>query len=244
MLGFQRLHWGEEFPFSVPAIATIERLGLGQSVTLLAGDNGSGKSTILEAIAAAIGFGQQGGELDRLGELPAVPGNVVDAVGTPLLAPVLSTTKPRNGYFLRAESFFNVAEFIDSGDRFAPDLSLYGDVPLHAQSHGESFLALAANRFGADGVYLLDEPEAALSVTGALALLAVVARAAGSGAQFVIATHSPILMTYPGAALLSFDGGTLAPTRLEDTSHFQITKGILDSPGRYWKHLLSEDDPG
>src|ERR1700733_13469361 len=134
VLGFQRLHWGEEFPFSVPAIAAIERLGLGQSVTLLAGDNGSGKSTILEAIAAAIGFAQQGGELDRLGELPAVPGNVLDDVDTPLLAPVLSATKPRNGYFLRAESFFNVAEFIDSGDRFAPDLSLYGDVPLHAQS--------------------------------------------------------------------------------------------------------------
>jgi predicted ATPase len=118
-------------------------------VTLLAGDNGSGKSTILEAIAAAIGFAQQGGELDRLGELPAVPGHVLDDARAPLLAPVLSATKPRNGYFLRAESFFNVAEFIDSGDRFAPDLSLYGDVPLHAQSHGESFLALAANRFGA-----------------------------------------------------------------------------------------------
>jgi energy-coupling factor transporter ATP-binding protein EcfA2 len=142
VLGFQRLHWGEQFPFSVPAIATIERLELGQSVTLLAGDNGSGKSTILEAIAAAIGFAQQGGELERLGELQAVPGNVVDDMDTPLLAPVLSATKPRNGYFLRAESFFNVAEFIDSGDRFAPDLSLYGDVPLHAQSHGESFLAL------------------------------------------------------------------------------------------------------
>jgi predicted ATPase len=130
-------------------------------VTLLAGENGSGKSTILEAIAAAIGFAQQGGELDRLGELPAVPGNVVDDVDTALLAPVLSATKPRNGYFLRAESFFNVAEFIDSGDRFAPDLSLYGDVPLHAQPHGESFLALAANRFGADGVPRRSRPVSA-----------------------------------------------------------------------------------
>jgi predicted ATPase len=152
MLGFQRLNWGDEFPFSVPAIAKIEQLSLGESVTLLAGENGSGKSTILEAIAAAIGFGEHGGELARLGELPAVPRSVLDDQRAPLLAPVLSGTKPRNGYFLRAESFFNVAEFIDSGDRFAPDLSLYGDVPLHAQSHGESFLALAANRFGADGL--------------------------------------------------------------------------------------------
>jgi len=104
MLGFQRLNWGEEFPFSVPAIANIEQLSLGESVTLLAGENGSGKSTILEAIAAAIGFAEHGGELARLGELPAVPRNVLDDARTPLLAPVLSDTKPRNGYFLRAES--------------------------------------------------------------------------------------------------------------------------------------------
>jgi len=148
VLGFQRLKWDDEFPFSVPAVATIEQLELGQSVTLLAGDNGSGKSTILEAIAQAIGFAEQGGELDRLGELPAVPRDVLDDERAPLLAPLLSATKPRNGYFLRAASFFNVAAFVDSGARFAPDLSLYGDVPFHAQSHGESFLALAANRFG------------------------------------------------------------------------------------------------
>jgi len=95
VLGFQRLNWGDEFPFSVPAIAKIERLSLGESVTLLAGENGSGKSTILEAIAAAIGFAKHGGELARLGELPAVPRSVLDDARTPLLAPVLSDTKPR-----------------------------------------------------------------------------------------------------------------------------------------------------
>lgn len=242
VLGFQRLHWGEEFPFSVPAIATIERLGLGQSVTLLAGENGTGKSTILEAIAAAIGFGQQGGELDRLGELPAVPGNVVDDVDTALLAPVLSATKPRNGYFLRAESFFNVAEFIDSGDRFAPDLSLYGDVPLHEQSHGESFLALAANRFGADGVYLLDEPEAALSVTGALALLAVVARAAKSGARFVIATHSPILLAAPGARIYELDEDGINITDYDDLQAVRLTRGFLDAPDRYLRQITADSE--
>src|ERR1700735_1219851 len=121
VLGFQRLYWGDEFPFSVPAIANIERLRLGESVTLLAGENGSGKSTILEAIAAAIGFAEHGGELARLGELAAVPRSVLGRVGdqddVPLLAPLLSRTRPRNGYFLRAESFFNLAEFIDSGDK-------------------------------------------------------------------------------------------------------------------------------
>ncbi|MDQ6805718.1 MAG: AAA family ATPase [Actinomycetota bacterium] len=240
VLGFQRLHWGGAFPFSVPAIATIERLELGQPVTLLAGDNGSGKSTILEAIAAALGFGEQGGELDRLGELPAVPGNVLDDVRTPLLAPVLSATKPRNGYFLRAESFFNIAEFVDSGDRFAPDLSLYGDVPLHAQSHGESFLALAANRFGADGVYLLDEPEAALSVTGALALLAVVVRAAQSGAQFVIATHSPILLAAPAARIYELDDDGINITDYNDLQAIRLMRGFLDAPDRYLRQIIDD----
>jgi predicted ATPase len=246
VLGFQRLHWGDEFPFSVPAIATIERLGLGQSVTLLAGDNGSGKSTILEAIAAAIGFAEQGGELARLGELPAVPRNVLDDARAPLLAPVLSATKPRNGYFLRAESFFNVAEFVDGGDRFAPDLSLYGDVPLHAQSHGESFLALAANRFGADGLYLLDEPEAALSVTGALALLAVVTRAAESGAQFVIATHSPILLAAPAARIYELDDDGVNIADYDDLQAVRLMRGFLEAPERYLRQIMtdSETDDG
>ena len=234
------MHWGEEFPFSVPAIAMIERLDLGQPVTLLAGDNGSGKSTILEAIAAALGFAEQGGEFDRLGELPAVPGDVLDDVRTPLLAPVLSATKPRNGYFLRAESFFNVAEFVDSGARFAPDLSLYGDVPLQAQSHGESFLALAANRFGAEGLYLLDEPEAALSVTGALALLGVVVRAAEAGAQFVIATHSPILLAAPTARIYELDEDGINIAAYDDLQAVRLMRGFLDAPDRYLRQIMTD----
>ena len=114
-------------------------------------------------------------------------------------SPVLGTRKPQHGYFLRAESFFNIAQFVDGGSTFAPDLSLYGDVPLHGQSHGQSFLALAANRFGGSSLYVLDEPEAALSVSGALALLAIMVRAAAAGAQFVVATHSPVLLACPGA---------------------------------------------
>jgi len=243
VLGFQRLKWDEEFPFSVPAVATIERLELGQSMTLLAGDNGSGKSTILEVIAAAIGFAEQGGELARLGELPAVPRNVLDDARAPILAPVLSATKPRNGYFLRAESFFNVAEFIDSGDRFAPDLSLYGDVPLHAQSHGESFLALAVNRFGADGLYLLDEPEAALSVAATLALLAVVVRAAKSGAQFVIATHSPILLAAPAARIYELDEDGINVADYDDLQAVRLMRGFLDAPDRYLRQIMTDSEP-
>jgi predicted ATPase len=236
------LNWREEFPFSVPAVANIEQLDLSRSVTLLAGENGSGKSTILEAIAAAIGFAEHGGELDRLGELPAVPRPVLDERDVPLLEPVLTATRPRNGYFLRAESFFNVAAFIDSGDRFAPDLSIYGDVPLHKQSHGESFLALAANRFGAEGLYLLDEPEAALSVTGALALLAIVTRAANAGAQFVIATHSPILLAAPGARIYELDESGINSPAYEDLQAVKQMRGFLDAPDRYLRQISSDPE--
>lgn len=244
LLGLERLLWDDVFPFTVPAVANIKQLNLGAAVTVLAGENGAGKSTILEALAAAIGFGEHGGELSRLGELPAVPRSVLDHRRVPLLAPVLSATKPRNGYFLRAESFYNVAEFIDSGDRFAPDLSLYGDVPLHAQSHGESFLALAANRFGAEGIYLLDEPEAALSVTGALALLAIVTRAAQAGAQFVIATHSPILLAAPNAQIYELDESGINRVAYDDLEAVRQTRGFLDAPERYLRQITIDPETG
>jgi predicted ATPase len=248
VLGLERLYRGGEFPFNVPAVANIEQLDLSQSVTVLTGENGSGKSTILEAIAAAIGFAEQGGELERLGELPAVPrdvlGRVLDEEDVPLLAPVLSRTRPRNGYFLRAESFFNLAAFIDSGDRFAPDISIYGDVPLHQQSHGESFLALAANRFGGEGLYLLDEPEAALSVTAALALLGIVMRAANSGAQFVIATHSPILLAVPAAQIYELDDDGINARVYDDLEAVRQMRGFLDAPARYLREIASEPELG
>jgi predicted ATPase len=226
--------WGEGFPFAVPAVADVEALRLDAPVTLLAGDNGSGKSTLIEAIAEAIGFDAQGGELERLGELPAVPRAVLGGA----LEPELTDTKPRTGYFLRAESFFNIAAFVDSQGTFSPDLSLYGDVPLHAQSHGESFLALAANRFAGEGLYILDEPEAALSVSGTLALLSVVLRAAGDGAQFVIATHSPILLAVPGANVYELGPAGVVPTAYDDLETVRLTRGFLDAPERYVRAAL------
>jgi predicted ATPase len=228
--------WGDGFPFEVPAVADIERLELGAPVTLLAGENGAGKSTIIESIAAAIGFAAQGGELERSGELPAVPRPVLDGA----LHPVLSETRPRIGYFLRAESFFNVAKFVDSGDVHAPDLSLYGDVPLHEQSHGQSFLALAANRFGGESLIVLDEPEAALSVSGELALLAVIARGTQSGAQFVIATHSPILLACPGARIYELTERGVESCAYDDLDAVRLTRGFLDDPERYLRAALAD----
>ncbi len=153
---------------------------------------------------------------------------------------MLTATKPRNGYYLRAESFFDIARLIDSGDLFSPDVSIYGDVPLHQQSHGESFLALAANRFGRDGLYLLDEPEAALSVSGQLALLAVIARAAGDGAQFVIATHSPILLACPQARVYELDNDGVSTPDYDELEAVRLTRGFLAAPERYLRALDAE----
>jgi predicted ATPase len=231
VLGLRRqpAAWGVGFPFEVPALAAVEDLRLDRPVTLLAGENGAGKSTILELVAEAIGFGEEGGELERMDELPAVPRSVLKGA----LAPVLSETKPRNGYYLRAESFFNIARFIDRADRVA----IYGGVGLHAQSHGESFLALAANRFGPDGLYLLDEPEAALSVSGELALLAVIARAARAGAQFVIATHSPILLACPDARIYELDESGIAARAYDELDAVRLTRGFLEAPERYLRAI-------
>lgn len=226
------------FPFTVPALEQFVGLTLDAPITLLSGDNGTGKSTIVELVAEAMGFGDEGGELFRLGELPPVPAPVLDDV----LRPELTAHYPSGGYFLRAESFFNIAEFVDSGDTFAPDLSLYGGVGLHEQSHGQSFLALAANRFGANGLYLLDEPEAALSVTGCLALLAIITRASRAGAQFVIATHSPILLACPGATIYEVDDDGIAACPWDALDTVRTTRAFLDAPERFIEAALADID--
>jgi predicted ATPase len=236
ILGLERAG-GDGFPFTIPAVADVAGLRLDAPVTLLAGDNGTGKSTIIEALAGAIGFAPEGGELERLGQRPAVPHSVHGGA----LEPILGENKPRTGYFLRAESFFNIAAFVDAQERFSPDLSLYGDVPLHRQSHGESFLALATNRFGGESLYILDEPEAALSVTGALTLLAAISGAARLGAQFVIATHSPIVLACPGARIYQLDADGIAPCEYDDLDAVRFTRGFLEAPERYLRAALEDD---
>jgi predicted ATPase len=239
LTGLRRVpsRWREGFPFDVPAVAAVEDLRLDAAVTLLAGDNGTGKSTLVEAIAGAMGFADQGGELTRLGELPAVPRAALDGA----LEPELTLAKPRGGYFLRAESFFNIAAFVDAGGMYSPDLSLYGDVPLHEQSHGQSFLALAANRFGGEGIYVLDEPEAALSVTGALALVATVTRAARDGAQFVIATHSPILLACPDARIYELGDAGVEECAYDALDTVRLMRGFLEAPERFLRAALDQE---
>jgi predicted ATPase len=213
-------------------------------VTILVGENGSGKSTVIEALAELCGLPVGGGGRNELADL-RVPQNRSELA--PFLRAAFEKT-PRHGYFFRAEFQAHFATLLEErkadpefrGDPYAR----YGGRSLHTQSHGEAFLSVLSS-WMTPGLILMDEPEAALSPQRQLSLLVQIARLArDGGTQFVIATHSTILMTYPGASLLAFDGSSIKPTTVEDTSHFQITKGLLDHPDRYWKHLLSEDGPG
>jgi predicted ATPase len=233
LAGVQRdAGWGAGFPFDLPAVDDIEALQLDAPVTFLVGENGSGKSTIIEALARLMQFDLEGGTTGiELG-----PRRRADDPLAAALRPVRGSHKPRQSFFLRAESFFNVARRIDANDL----ASIYGGTGLHSQSHGESFLALAANRFGADGLYVLDEPEAALSVTSALAFLAVMDRAARSGSQLIVATHSPILLALPGARIYELSDRGVSQVDWEDCDPTRLTRAFLEAPERFIHEVLHE----
>jgi predicted ATPase len=222
-----------EYPF-VPPVHDLARFAPAPGVTFIVGENGSGKSTLIEALAIASGFSPQGGPLSaELGWAERdSESDLADVI-------VIETGphKPRAGFFLRAESFFNVAGMID-----AKDLSeVYGGRALNLQSHGESFLALAANRFGPNGLFLLDEPEAALSVTSQLAFIAVMHRSATMGSQFIVSTHSPILLRYPGAVVFEASESGLEPIAADDADAVRLTTEFMQAPDRYLRHLFSDD---
>jgi predicted ATPase len=228
-----------EYPFSVPVIREMESLQLRSRVVFFVGENGSGKSTLLEAIADHCGYGRQGGSRNMRNQR-----GEEDESGEAKLARVLRLSwsqKLLKGYFLRAESFFNLATFVD--DSGLSDA--YGGKSLHEQSHGESFLALFENRFAYKGFYLMDEPEAALSPQRQLSLLLLLRRYLKKDpeTQFIIATHSPLLLAFPGAQIFSFDGPKITELKYEQTEPFQLVSGFLRNPKLYIKKLFEEDEP-
>jgi predicted ATPase len=215
-------------PFTIPAFSHGIAVELRSAVTFFVGENGSGKSTLVEAIAECCGFHPEGGARDHQ--------RAAFAERSPLAQALRLAWQPKvtDGFFLRAESFYNFATYIDE----ISNLRAYGGRPLLAQSHGESFMALFANRFE-QGVYLLDEPEAALSPQRQLSFLRIIHDLATPGhAQFIIATHSPILLSYPGAVLFSLDGDAIREIAYRETSHYLITRDFLTSPERFFKHLF------
>ncbi len=204
-------------------------------MTLFAGENGSGKSTLVEAIAVAAGFNAEGGSRSVTVSTRASHSDLHKH-----LRLVRGTRRPRTGFFLRAESFFNVATYIEELRDPEMMAAVYGGVPLHERSHGESFIALVQHRFGPKGLYILDEPEAALSLRGNLALMRRMHDLVAEGSQFIVSTHSPILLGFPDAKIYVLSGEGITETAYEKTEVVELTRSFLDGREQFLHHLFRD----
>ncbi|MDN4095618.1 MULTISPECIES: AAA family ATPase [Brevibacillus] len=220
------------YPFTIPTIKSLHSIDFKTNITFFVGENGSGKSTILEAIAYQCGFNTAGGSKNNYYE--------VDASHSVLGEHIRLSWMPKisNGFFLRAETFYHFASHLDT---IPESLRFYGGRSLHKQSHGEAFLSLFKHRFGKKAIYLLDEPEAALSPARQLALLRII-KDLENEAQFIIATHSPILLGYPNAQILNFDVQPVSEVRYEETMHYIITRQFLENRKKMLRELFEEHD--
>jgi len=217
-----------EYPYSLPVVRHLKRIPLRTPITFFVGENGTGKSTLLEAVAVNYGFNAEGGSKNFNFSTKSTHSSLHEHIRLSR-----TPTRPEDGYFLRAESFYNVATEVDNlGVRG------YGGKSLHEQSHGESFLSLLSNRFTGNGLYLLDEPEAALSPSRQLTVLSVMHDLVKAQSQFIIATHSPILLSYPNADIYVLTDDGIELTTYKETEHYTLTKNFLDSPERMLKYLL------
>ena len=229
----------DEWPFCLPAVRQLRTLELHPGVTFFVGENGSGKSTVLEAIAEKLGFRASGGS--------RVNSPAMQEYASPLtshLRVVRTPNRPMDGFFLRAESFYNWATELDDLEATpfcGGALRAYGGKSLHAQSHGESFLNLMTHRLGGHGLYLFDEPEAALSPQHQLSMIVRLHDLVQEYSQFIIATHSPLIMAYPHAWIYQFTAEGLERLSYEETEHYRIARAFLRDPQAMMRELLRRD---
>jgi predicted ATPase len=237
----ERLPEERSLPINLSFVSTLD-LQFDAPVTFLVGENGTGKSTLLEAIAALSRLPVSGGSRSELSD---AHGPEKESSLSRAIRPAFRQ-QPKDGFFLRAEFAAHFASLLEEREKdpgFGGNpYGLYGGRSLHTRSHGEAFLAILQNRFQ-KGLFLLDEPESALSPQRQLALLSLIYDLVGAGdSQFIIASHSPILMTYPNSQIISFDNEGLREIEIEETSHYQVTRGILEHPENYWKYLSESDE--
>lgn len=225
--------------YNLPVIKHLyerKRLEFDAPVTFLVGENGSGKSTLLEAIAVSVGFNPEGGGRNFTFETFGSHSELWKYLDT------VKSILPEDGYFLRAESLYNLASNIDNLDEGRRWLiNSYGGVSLHNQSHGESFLSLVKNRLLGNGLYIFDEPEAALSPMRILTLIAEIDRLVKCNSQIIIATHSPILLAYPNAEIIELSDKGIKKVNYTETEHYLITKQFIENPERMIHYLLKGD---
>ncbi len=223
---------------AIKYLAENKLIRFNSPVTFIVGENGTGKSTLTEAIAVAYGFNPEGGTKNF--SFSTVDSHSELWKHITLIKGIL----PKDGFFLRAESFYNTASYISEVDEIPsplpPLIESYGGKSLHKQSHGESFLALVHNRFGGNGLYILDEPEAALSPMKLMTLISEIGRLVKNNSQFIIATHSPVLMAFPGAEVLYLSENGIKTVSYKDTEHYQTTRRFLENPEKMLKYLLEE----
>lgn len=231
----------ESYLNRLPAVRHLAEQGIEfhRQVTFFVGENGAGKSTLIEALAISQGFNPEGGTKNFCFSTEDSHSELCD-----YLRVARGVVHPRDGFFLRAESFYNVASNIDQMDREggpgAPVILSYGGRSLHRQSHGESFLALAENRFGGRGLYILDEPEAALSPRGIIRLMRHMDRLVRQDSQFIISTHSPMLIAFPGAEVYLIREDGVSSVRFQDTDHYRTTVRFLQNPESALEDIFGE----
>jgi predicted ATPase len=226
----------DRYPFNLPIVRNLKTLEFSKSVTYIVGENGSGKSTLLEAIANLLRLNAEGGSKNFNFRTKETHSSLYEE-----LRAVRVDLSYRNAFFFRAESFYNVASEVD---RIAEDdirmLNSYGGVSLHEQSHGESFMALFTNRLKNKGLYIFDEPEAALSYINQLRFLVWLKEAVSAGSQIIISTHSPVILAYPDAAIYVVEDGKLQPTTYNDCYIYRDMLAFVNNKDLVIKELFSE----
>ncbi|HWR08151.1 AAA family ATPase [Sporomusa sp.] len=229
----------DTYPFCLPAFCNLYELEFHPRVTFIVGENGTGKSTLLEAVAVAWGFNAEGGTANFTFTTQASHSELNEYIRL-----VKGIKRPRDGFFLRAESFYNLATTIEKldaeggpGNRI---ITSYGGTSLHQMSHGESFFAVFQNRLGGNGLYILDEPEAALSPVRQMALISRIHELVQQKSQLIIATHSPIIMAYPDSMIIQLTQSGMQQLAYEQTENYLIMKEFTNNRNKMLKILLEE----